>query len=115
MRKTLSNTAYALGVGEHPGDLWGIRYRDEDNLAKLGLGFVCLRGKDVAHLGLAALEFAGTSDLEALGRTAVCLQLWHGVPNGANCYWTTSFSIAEGLAGGVGDGFELKRAVSPVA
>ena len=41
----------------------------------LGLGL--LRGEDVAHLGLAALELARAGLLEALGGAAVCLQLWH--------------------------------------
>ena len=35
----------------------------------------------MAHLGLAALEFARTGLLEALCGAAVCLQLWHCVPN----------------------------------
>ena len=35
----------------------------------------------MAHLGLAALELAGTGLMKALGCAAVCLQLWHGVPD----------------------------------
>ena len=76
--KTLSNVSvYALRVGKHPCDLRGVRLRDENDPTELLLGLGRLRGEDVAHLGLAALELAGAGLLEALGRAAVCLQLWH--------------------------------------
>jgi len=45
--------------------------------AELALGAVRLRGEDVAHLGMAALELAGAGLMEALGCAAVGLQLWH--------------------------------------
>ena len=61
--------ALRLRVRKHPGDLWGIRFGDENNAAQLGLCFVRLRSEDVAHLGLATLELAGAGLLEALGRT----------------------------------------------
>lgn len=54
-----------------------IRLGDENLTTKLALGLGCLRGEDMAHLGLAALEFARAGLLEALGCAAVCLQLWH--------------------------------------
>jgi hypothetical protein len=114
MRKTLSNTAYALGVRKHPGDLWCIRFRNQHNFAKLRLGFVCLRGEDVAHLGLAALKLAGTSDLEALGRAAVCLQLWHGVPNVETAILYSNQCIRnhlQGLQGGLA-GWDAGRNVA---
>ena len=76
--KNSTDFSTPLGVGKHTGDLWGIRHRNEDDLSKFALGLGRLRGEDMAHLGLAALELAGTSLLEALGRAGVCLQLWHG-------------------------------------
>ena len=59
---------YALRVRKHPGDLWGIRLRNQNNTAQLGLGLVRLRSEDMAHLGLATLELAGAGLFEALGR-----------------------------------------------
>ena len=65
------------GVGDHAGDLVMIRLGDKRRPAKLALGLGGLGGEDMAHLGLAPLELAGTRLFEALGRAAVCLQLWH--------------------------------------
>ena len=56
---------YALGVGQHACDLRGIRLRDENNTAQLGLGLVRLGGKDVAHLRLTALKLAAGGLFEA--------------------------------------------------
>src|SRR5580698_7960696 len=79
-----------LRVREHTGDLRGIRHGNKHDLAKFALGFGRLRGEDMAHLGLAALELAGTSLLEALGRAGVCLQLWHGIPNGNTAIYNSN-------------------------
>ena len=73
------------GVREHPGNLVLIRLGDKRRPAKLALGLGGLRGEDVAHLGLAALHFARTGLMEALGCAAVCLQLWHCVPDEKLC------------------------------
>lgn len=54
-----------------------IRIRDQNLTAEVALGLGGLRGKDMAHLGLAALELARACLMEALGGAAVCLQLWH--------------------------------------
>jgi hypothetical protein len=58
-----------------------IRLGDKRRPAQLTLGLGGLRGEDVAHLGLATLELARTGLMKALGCAAVCLQLWHGVPD----------------------------------
>ena len=71
-----------------------IRLRDERRPAELALGLGGLRGEDVAHLGLAALELAGAGLMKALGCAAVCLQLWHGVPD-ENCVLDNLLSIYE--------------------
>ena len=75
--KNLYQVFYASGVGEHAGDVVVIRIRDKRRAAELALGAVRLRGEDVAHLGMAALELAGAGLMEALGCAAVGLQLWH--------------------------------------
>src|SRR5271170_3240759 len=82
------------GVGKHPGNLVVIRIRDKRRPAELALGLGGLGGEDVAHLGLAALELAGAGLMKALGCAAVCLQLWHGVPD-ENCVLDNLLSIYE--------------------
>ena len=72
-----------------------IRIRDKRRPAELPLGFSGLGGEDMAHLGLAALELAGAGLMKALGCAAVCLQLWHGVPD-ENCVLDNFLSIYEG-------------------
>jgi hypothetical protein len=58
-----------------------IRLGDKRRPAQLALGLGRLRGEDVTHLRLAALELARTGLMKALGCAAVCLQLWHCVPD----------------------------------
>jgi hypothetical protein len=82
------------GVRKHPGNLVLIRLGDKRRPAELALGLGGLGGKDVAHLGLAALELAGACLMKALGCAAVCLQLWHGVPD-ENCVLDNLLSIYE--------------------
>src|SRR5579864_6682972 len=80
IRKTTAR--YALGVGEHAGDLRCVGLAHQDDTAKLFLGLRFLGGEDVAHLRLTALELTARSLLEALGRAGVGLQLRHwGVPS----------------------------------
>src|ERR1700712_1394511 len=62
------------GVRKHAGDFVMIRIRDQGRTTELALGFGRLGRKDVAHLGLAALELAGTSLMKALRCAAVGLQ-----------------------------------------
>ena len=66
-----------LGVGDHARYLRVVAVRDNHGLSKLALGFRRLRRKDVAHLGLAALDFAGSSLRKALFRARMGLQLGH--------------------------------------
>jgi hypothetical protein len=82
------------GVRKHPGNLVLIRLGDKRRPAELALGLGGLGGEDVAHLGLAALELAGAGLMKALGCAAVCLQLWHGVPD-ENCVLDNLLSIYE--------------------
>jgi hypothetical protein len=80
------------GVRKHPGNLVMIRVGDKSRPAELALGLGGLRREDVAHLGLATLELAGAGLMKALGCAAVCLQLWHCVPD-ENCVLDNSSSI----------------------
>ena len=69
-----------------------IRLGDERRPTELALGLGGLGGEDMAHLGLAPLELAGAGFVKALGCAAVCLQLWHGVPD-ENCVLDNLLSI----------------------
>src|SRR6185437_13535448 len=92
---------YALGVGEHAGDLRGVGHAHQDDTAKLCLGLLVLGGENVAHLRLTALELTARSLLEARGRARVSLQLGHwGVPVSENARERAEISIAEGWLGG---------------
>ena len=91
---------FLSGVRKHPGNLVMIRIRDKRRPAELALGLGGLGGEDVAHLGLAALELAGAGLMKALGCAAVCLQLWHGVPD-ENCVLDNFLSIYEGCGCGL--------------
>jgi len=81
-------------VRNHTGDNLVIRVGDKTSPAELALGAVGLRREDVTHLGMAPLELAGTSLMKALGCAAVCLQLWHCVPD-ENCVLDNLLSIYE--------------------
>jgi hypothetical protein len=65
------------GVRNHAGDLIVVSIRDDQALAELALRLGKLGRKDVAHLGLVALDFAAASLGEALGRARMCLQFGH--------------------------------------
>lgn len=54
------------GVRDHAGHLRVVGIRNQRDCTKLPLGLGFLRRKDVAHLGLATLDLAGASLLEAL-------------------------------------------------
>src|SRR3984885_7670919 len=84
--------SFLSGVRKHTGDNLVIRVGDKTSPAKLALGAVGLRREDVAHLRMAPLELAGTSLMKALGCAAVCLQLWHCVPD-ENCVLDNLLSI----------------------
>src|SRR5260370_10127852 len=75
----LAGPFVAARVRDHAGDNLVIRIRDERRATELALGLGRLRGEDMAHLGLAALELAGAGLMKALGCAAVGLQLWHWV------------------------------------
>ena len=44
---------------------------------ELAFALCTFRSQDVALIRVTALDLAGTCLLEALGRSAMCLQLWH--------------------------------------
>src|SRR5580698_5152205 len=68
------------GVGNHARNLLVVGVRDERAVCQLALGLGLHRRKDVAHLRLAANDFASTSLLEALCSAPVCFQFGHGYP-----------------------------------
>jgi hypothetical protein len=70
-------TVFESSVRDHAGDLIVIRVRDDQALAELALRLGELRRKDMAHLGLVALDLAATSLGEALGRARMGLQFGH--------------------------------------
>ena len=65
------------GVGNHARDLCVVAVGDKHDFAELALDLGRFGRKDVARLGLAPLDFAGASFLEALGRARMGLQLGH--------------------------------------
>lgn len=78
-----AGTLYQLpesGVRNHAGHLRVVGVRDISGGGKPALGLDLLRREDMAHFGLATLDFARGRLFEALGRAPVSLQFGHGYP-----------------------------------
>ena len=64
-------------VGDHPCDLLVIRLVQNRIRIELALALSALGSQDMALERVTALDLATPCLLEALGRSTVCLQLWH--------------------------------------
>src|SRR5271165_7445312 len=64
-------------VGDHAGHLFLVRLVHHAVGIEMAFALGRLRSQDVALKRVSALELARTCLLEALGRSTVCLKLWH--------------------------------------
>jgi len=68
---------HAALVWNHALDLGHVRLIKHHVFIELALALGALGSQDVALIRVTALDLARACLLEALGRSAVCLKLWH--------------------------------------
>src|SRR5271169_6956693 len=68
-------------IGDHAGHFLLVRLVHHAVGIEMALALGRLRSQDVALKRVSALELARTCLFEALGRSTVCLKLWHSSPS----------------------------------